>query len=352
MWLLREQYYSIKIYWCYKSDKYNLRCNAATSYWRLLECRWRLRIVRLMDRIYAVRHIERKTSWRIYMVRGEANKETSNIKAGSLIARNLEEYVRCCATKRNGRSRNQNSIMLGDCEEFASKIQRTKIFKKPLKTRKESWKFRWKRQCKISRVTHRKSCGPAESRTRFACIVEANESTRSRFEEMLPREHEDHIAGRGINSLYHNKPVHKFFFSQKQWRFLKHKQQWTKIGKYLRKLRPGNWPKLELRKKWSMKQGKRAEQFPLLHWLISVTSKTLSRIQNYKSIKVELYSEEALWKTFQVLLQYLQNKERQHHKGQQQKSRISQQDYQDAQDKLQTQYQSTPKLKWKMRQLY
>ena len=33
-------------------------------------------------------------------------------------------------------------------------------------------------------------------KSKFACILEANESTRMRVEESLPKYHEDHIAGK------------------------------------------------------------------------------------------------------------------------------------------------------------
>ena len=48
------------------------------------------------------------------------------------------------------------------------------------------------------------------SNKKFACILEASESKRMRMEESLPNYHEDHIAGRGDNSLQHYNLVHKF----------------------------------------------------------------------------------------------------------------------------------------------
>ena len=47
-------------------------------------------------------------------------------------------------------------------------------------------------------------------KSKYACIMEASESTRMRMEETLPKNHEDHIAGRGDNSLQHDNLVHKF----------------------------------------------------------------------------------------------------------------------------------------------
>ena len=49
-----------------------------------------------------------------------------------------------------------------------------------------------------------------EIKSKLACILEASESTRLRMEESLPNYHEDHIAGKGDNSLQHHNLVHKF----------------------------------------------------------------------------------------------------------------------------------------------
>ena len=47
-------------------------------------------------------------------------------------------------------------------------------------------------------------------KTEYACIVEAHESTRKRLESTLPRNDDDHIAEKGLNSLIHYNLVHKF----------------------------------------------------------------------------------------------------------------------------------------------
>ena len=51
---------------------------------------------------------------------------------------------------------------------------------------------------------------PCKIMTKLACILEANESTRMRMGNSIPSNHEDHIAGRGENSLQHYNLVHKF----------------------------------------------------------------------------------------------------------------------------------------------
>ena len=63
--------------------------------------------------------------------------------------------------------------------------------------------------CKIMK----KNCGSGGSnkiRTKLACILEADESTRLRMGNSLPSHHEDHIAGKGDHSLQHYNLVHKF----------------------------------------------------------------------------------------------------------------------------------------------
>ena len=62
--------------------------------------------------------------------------------------------------------------------------------------------------CKIM-----KNCGSGGSdknKTKLACILEADESTRMRMGNSEPPNHEDHIAGKGENSLQHYNLVHKF----------------------------------------------------------------------------------------------------------------------------------------------
>ena len=62
-----------------------------------------------------------------------------------------------------------------------------------------------------------------EFKSKLACILEASVSTRLRVEESLPNYHEDHIAGKGDDSLQHYKLGHKFIPQQKQ--------QWKKNGR-------------------------------------------------------------------------------------------------------------------------
>ena len=51
---------------------------------------------------------------------------------------------------------------------------------------------------------------PTKIKTKLACILEADESTRMRMGNSEPPSHEDHIAGKVENSLQHYNLVHKF----------------------------------------------------------------------------------------------------------------------------------------------
>ena len=52
---------------------------------------------------------------------------------------------------------------------------------------------------------------PTKLKTKLACILEADESTRMRMGNSMPHYHQDHIAGKGENSLQHYNLVHKFY---------------------------------------------------------------------------------------------------------------------------------------------
>ena len=58
-----------------------------------------------------------------------------------------------------------------------------------------------------------RNCGsgaPNKIKTKIASILEADESTRMRMGNSLLHHDEDHIAGKGENSLQHYNLVHKF----------------------------------------------------------------------------------------------------------------------------------------------
>ena len=69
----------------------------------------------------------------------------------------------------------------------------------------------------------------------LACILEADESTRMRMGNSIPHHHEDHIAGKGENSLQHYNLVHKFIPMPQAVKILAAKaavdKEWEKLAK-------------------------------------------------------------------------------------------------------------------------
>ena len=65
--------------------------------------------------------------------------------------------------------------------------------------------------CKTRREKYRETCiVEKKCKTKYASVVEADESSRKRMEGSLHQDHEDHIAGKGMNSLNHYNLAHKF----------------------------------------------------------------------------------------------------------------------------------------------
>ena len=87
--------------------------------------------------------------------------------------------------------------------------------------------------CKIKK--NNKNCGSGGSnkiQTRLACILEADESTRLRMGNSLPNHQEDHIAGKGDNSLQHYNLVHKFIPMPQAMKIpAARAERWTRNGK-------------------------------------------------------------------------------------------------------------------------
>ena len=99
-------------------------------------------------------------------------------------------------------------------EEFISLTLRTRSSRKPLRmlARKLETPLAPAVPCRIRKKNkHGVTRGKTnETKSKLACILEASESTRLRMEDSLPNHHEDHIAGKGENSLQHYNLVHKF----------------------------------------------------------------------------------------------------------------------------------------------
>ena len=85
-----------------------------------------------------------------------------------------------------------------------------KELKETIKNARKKWKHQWLLLCRVKIMKNYGSGASNQIKTKFACILEADESTRMRMGNSEPSNHEDHIAGRGENSLQHYNLVHKF----------------------------------------------------------------------------------------------------------------------------------------------
>ena len=89
--------------------------------------------------------------------------------------------------------------------------------------------------CKI--MKNRGSGASNKIQTKLACILEADESTRLRMGNSLPSHHEDHVAGKGDNSLQHCNLVHKFIPMPQAMKIHAAKaaadKEWEKLEKFL-----------------------------------------------------------------------------------------------------------------------
>ena len=224
----------------------------------------------------------------IFVFREEINKKTADIQDRSFMARTLGE---------NGKAKvvtwkNQNSMMQ---EEFISLTLRTRNSRRQWRMPARNWKYQWLPLC-FARWARTVRIGWLvgefnEIKSKLACILEASESTRLRMVESLPNHHEDHILGKGANSLQHYNLVHKFI---PMLQAMKISTAVDKEWENWRKFRFGTWRKSEVRKKWSMKQGRKAQKFISPHWRTYVIWKMLNLMQSIRNAKVELYSEAML----------------------------------------------------------
>ena len=150
------------------------------------------------------------------MVREETDKKAANVQARSFMARTLEEIGKNAKLKERHKwsdeqpkldnARSLRGIHFIDPED--------KEFKETIKNARKKLETPMApaMPCKASKTCkHGVTRGKTnETKSKLACILEASESTRLRMGESLPNHHEDHIAGRGDNSLQQHNMVHKF----------------------------------------------------------------------------------------------------------------------------------------------
>ena len=202
----------------------------------ILEYRWIKRVGRFLDRFHPV-YSEWETSRRIYVVRREINEKTADFQARPFMARPLEDNGKECQAEGaakvvqwkapSGNAPKLRGIYFIDLED--------KEFKETIKNARKKFQtfVAPAMPCKIG-----KNCGSGASlKKRLACVLEGNEFEKLRVGESLPNHHEDHIAGKGNNSLQHYNLVYQFIPMPQAMKILAAKaavdKEWEKLDKIL-----------------------------------------------------------------------------------------------------------------------
>ena len=157
----------------------------------------------------------RKTSKRIYAVLGgRLTRKQLTSRPYHLWPEFWKNWERMPSWRRSksGHMKSTILIMHENCEGSISFARRIRNSRKPSRMLVRNLKYQLLLLCppklwrRIVGMVHPSN----KIKTRLACILEASESTRLRMGESLPTHHEDHIAGKGYNSLQHYNLVHKF----------------------------------------------------------------------------------------------------------------------------------------------
>ena len=144
--------------------------------------------------------------------------------------------------------------------------------------------------CKITK----KNCGSGVSnkvQTKLACILGANESTRMRVGNSTPSNHEDHIAGKGDNTLQHYNLVHKFIPIPQAMKIPAAKAAVDKEWEKLEKISAWNVTKVRSKKEVIDEARTKGAKVHFASLMDICHLKMLNWRQNTKNTKVELYSE-------------------------------------------------------------
>ena len=196
LYVLREESFLIPLKYVDVTRKYPyiLRCDVVEKYWRLLECWWRSWIVRYVDWFHKIHCIEWKKHWMDIHAPGGDWRGNKRPQDPTEMWKHMSD-----ASWRKDRETEARQ-----CQKFAWFFLH--------------WSCRWGIQafyvecsCRLQRFPYTETCcAVGEHKTKYACIVEADETLRIRMEGSQSQNHEDRIAGKGMNPLTHHNPVRKF----------------------------------------------------------------------------------------------------------------------------------------------
>ena len=147
--------------------------------------------------------------------------------------------------------------------------------------------------CKTSKNSqHGETSGKSnEIKSKLACIWEASESTRLRMGESLPNHHEDHIAGKGDNSLQHHNLVPKNIPMPQAMKIPAAKAAVDKEWEKLEKIPAWNLTKVRSKKEVIDEARTKGAKNYCASLMDICHLKMQNWRQSIKNTKVELYSE-------------------------------------------------------------
>ena len=203
-----------------------------------------------MDRIHDVHVVERETSPRMCVVRVATHGDPSHYQTWLSVAWDLDWHVKsssedgkawlgCGETKARQRLTIEGHLFywpeVGECKETMKdarkrlEVRMGAAMSCNMVTRKRARRLRencseWEHQLSQENQVFQ-YCGSSRVH-------------KEAFGITLPRNHEDHIAEKGFNSINH---YTKLFPYPKQWKCRMQKPQWTKHGRSSRRCQHGNW---------------------------------------------------------------------------------------------------------------
>ena len=207
--------YSTKIHWRVQNYTCGFECSAGEAHWWLLEHWWLWRLVWSLDRFHAIYSVGRKSSWRIYVVRVR-DWQGNSLHPGQIIyGQSYGSQWESTPSWRRSKSGPKKRFILKtheNCVEFISSTPRIRNLRKPSRTQRKKLETSVApaMPCKIMK----KNCGSGGSdeitRQNLRVFWKLLNLRDCVWEIQIPNYHEDHIAGKGDNSLQHYNLVHKF----------------------------------------------------------------------------------------------------------------------------------------------
>ena len=194
--------------------------------------------------------------------------------------------------------------------------------------------------CKTSKTCkHGETRGKTnEIKSKFACMLDASESTRLRMWESLPNHHEDRNSRKGrqfIATFKFGSQIYSCASSHEDSRSKGSSGQG--MGK-LEKISAWNLTKVRSKSEVIDEAKTSGAKVHFASLMDNCHLKNAELDTKHQNTNVQLYSEVILWKMIQDLMQYLQSKDHQHHKWQPPKSWKISPVCQGAQDKQLMQY--------------